>query len=59
MARKRTIYMPDDLWNRLNLAAARAGLRDGQTVSVSEYIRAALEQHVERISEATPPEGKD
>lgn len=43
--------MPTDLWDRTRTAAASETGRRGRTVSVSEWIREAIAQRLEREEE--------
>ena len=45
---RHNIYIPPDLWARMQKAAAEAGARMGRTVSVSEWLRMAAEKAMER-----------
>ena len=42
----RNLYIPDDLWRRLQQAAADESARQGRTVSVSEWLREAARRRI-------------
>ena len=45
---RRNLYIPDDLYERIRRAAAEEGARRGQPMSVSEWLREAAEEKIER-----------
>jgi hypothetical protein len=47
---RRGIWIPDDLWQRIQRAAAESGAREGRPVSAAEWIRAAGREKLERDS---------
>lgn len=48
--RRRTLVIPDELWHAAAKAAAEESEREGETVSVSEYIRRALKERLTKES---------
>ena len=48
-SKTRTIVMPDDLWRQTQIDAAHETIRQGRKVSVSEYIRAAIQSYHEGL----------
>jgi len=48
---RRNLYIPDDLYERIQRAAAEEGARRGQPMSVSEWLREAAEEKIERQRE--------
>jgi hypothetical protein len=49
-ATRRNIWFPDDLWKRIEAAAAQEGAKRGKPVSVAEWVRTACEEKLERGS---------
>lgn len=50
---RRNIYLPDDsLWEKATQAALRASVERGYAVSVSEWVREAIEEKLEREEES-------
>ena len=43
----RNLYLPDDLWERAQQAARQESVRRERDVSVSEWVREAMEQRLE------------
>lgn len=43
---RRNLVIPDDLYAKIQKAAANAGSKQGRTVSVSEWVRGVLEKAV-------------
>ena len=43
---RRYIFLPDDLWKRIQQAAANEGAKRGKPVSASEWIREACEERM-------------
>jgi len=39
---RRNIWIPDELWARIQLAAVQAGVAEGKPVPVAEWVRRAL-----------------
>ena len=48
MSGKRTLYFPDEVWDRITDAAAQAGAKERRPVSVSEYLRRAAAEKMSR-----------
>lgn len=50
MSTRRAIYIPDDsdLWERAQKAALEASVERGYVVSVSEWVRDAIREKLER-----------
>lgn len=48
MSGKRTLYLPDPIWEQVREASIWAGVAQRRPVSVSEYIRIALAEKFER-----------
>lgn len=42
----RNVYMPDELWERIQKVAIRQSAKRGRVVSPSEYIREAVERRL-------------
>lgn len=40
--KRRSMCIPDDLWKRIQRAAAILGAKEGKPISVSEWIRRAI-----------------
>lgn len=47
-APRRTLYIPPDLWDRIQQAARKESVRRNETVSASQYIREAVEARMEQ-----------
>ena len=47
-ATKRNVVFPDVLWQRIEMAAAKAGAKAGKPQPTSEWVRSACEQRLER-----------
>lgn len=45
---RRTIYVSDELWEKVEQIALEEGVRRGERVPVTEIVRDALEREVER-----------
>ena len=41
---RRNLWIPDELWARVQLAAAQAGVDEGKPVPVAEWVRRAIER---------------
>lgn len=50
----RNLYIPADLWRRMQQAAADESAREGRTVSVSEWLREAARRRLARETETEP-----
>ena len=44
---RRSVAMPDSLWERVQRAAAMLTIREGRRVTVAEYVRRALEARLD------------
>lgn len=49
-ATKRNVVFPDDLWQKIEKAAAKEGHRAGKPQSVAEWIRTACEMRLRERS---------
>lgn len=47
-ATRRNIYFPDDLWERIEAAAADEGAKRKRPMSVAEWVRNACEKELRR-----------
>jgi len=50
---RRNIYFPDDLWDEAQRAALKEGAARGVPVTVSEWVREAVQERLERTTGAT------
>lgn len=44
---RRSIYVPDELWERITQESLHAGVREGRHVSVSEWLRTLARAEIE------------
>lgn len=51
MKTRRNIMMSDDLWRAAQLAAIRESVKRGESVSVSEWVRDAMETKLAKKKE--------
>lgn len=42
--KRRCLWIPDELWERIQKAAAQQGAKEGKPVAVAEWIRQAIEK---------------
>jgi Arc/MetJ-type ribon-helix-helix transcriptional regulator len=51
---RRNIFLPDDLWNRLQAYAIEQTVKAGKPVSVSEAMRRIIERALDRHERRKP-----
>lgn len=52
---RRTMWIPDDLWERINHAALAQGMERGEQMSASEWVRQTCERRLD-VDQPTRPQ---